>query len=755
MIVGLPFVLGLLLAAGSGPASGNGSDRASPALSQLARGHDAFRDGDYDRAARLLAGLAPRLPRVKDYVLYFGAESEFLAGRPARARPLFVQLEKIKSSRLAEMASFRVADCLWQEGARSEAVARYRRLLGANAEGQRPAERPTRTRMNSMIAGGTVLPDEAVGRFRVALALEEAVGKARPAQVEAARQRAARAFRAVNREFPAHPLAEEAGRKASSLEPSAPVPAAGAAPQAAPSGELPVRDRLVRAENLAEQRHLEAAVAELEKLGGVAMPAELAAERDFLLGMTIFKMRQDYGRAAKILLKVVQALPPDKAATAAFHGTRALSRVHRDDEAVAGYRQVVSRFGSSRWAPEAQFLAGRLELNRGRLKEAKVALEETVRRFPRSTFAEEAAWLVALSNVLLGEGQEALGSLDRYVRLAGRGDTERSEAARRATYFRGRALTMLKRPAEARAVYQELLARAPFTYYGVMAAAQLRASGQPATVDLPSWNGSLEPPRRREDALLGRVDDLTTAGLTTEAGLELVRGESALMGRLGRDRAMSVLFDRYPRTEQWRRAYQLAEIHGDAALAAEPRGPARVFWEASYPRAFPALVEKYAEPAGNPEFFLLSIMRKESGFLPTEVSYADARGLVQLIPPTGARLATEIGLAFSPEQLFMPETSIRLGARYLGGIARKFRGNIALAAGAYNAGAGPMMRWCDQHGKRPLDEFVELVTYEQSREYIKRVVGIQSRYHYLYRGKPLELALPIEGCRYLPTGPDY
>lgn len=752
MTAGLSFALVLLLAAaGTGTkASGEAAEKLRPPLSLLARGHEAFRAGKYEEAARLLSGLAPRLPRVKDYVLYFSAESEFLAGRPARARPMFSELARIKTSRLAEVADFRVADCQWQEGARAEAVTRYRRLLGANAEGQRPVDRPSRTRMNALIAGGAVMPDEAVGRFRVALALEEAVGKARPARVEAARQRAARAFRAVNLEFPAHPLAEEAGKKASALEPAPAGVATGAA-----AADMPVRDRLVRAENLADQRLLEAAVAELEKLGKVNMPADLAAERDFQLGMTVFKMRQDYGRAAKVLLKVVDALPPDKAATAAFHGYRALSRVNRDDEAVAGYRQVVARFGSSRWAPEAQFLSGRLELNRGRFKEAMVGLEQTVRRYPRSTFGEEAAWLVALSNVLIGEGEDALPALERYRRLAGGGEINRSEAARRATYFRGRALGLLERHAEARAVYQELVSRTPFSYYGVMAATQLRASGHPAAVVLPAWSGDLAASRPGRDALLARVDDLTAAGLETEAGLELVRGESALMSRLGRERAMAVLFDRYPRAMQWRRAYQLAETHGDAALASEPRGAARVFWEAAYPRAFPALIEKYEQPAGNPEFFLLSIMRKESGYLPTEVSYADARGLVQLIPPTGARLAKEIGIEFSPEQLFMPETAIRLGARYLGGIATKFRGNIALAAGAYNAGAGPMMRWCDQHGKRPLDEFVELVTYEQSREYIKRVIGIQARYHYLYKGKPLQMSLPIEGCKYLPTGPDY
>ena len=134
------------------------------------------------------------------------------------------------------------------------------------------------------------------------------------------------------------------------------------------------------------------------------------------------------------------------------------------------------------------------------------------------------------------------------------------------------------------------------------------------------------------------MEDLTTAGLEVEAGLELVRGESALMSRLGKDRALAVLFDRYPRgaavaprlpagREPRRRR------PGLGARGATPACSGR----RSYPRAFAELVDKYGPAEGNPPWFLLSIIRKESGFLPTEVSYADARGLVQVLPETGAR----------------------------------------------------------------------------------------------------------------------
>src|SRR5262249_38140623 len=153
------------------------------------------------------------------------------------------------------------------------------------------------------------------------------------------------------------------------------------------------------------------------------------------------------------------------------------------------------------------------------------------------------------------------------------------------------------------------------------------------------------------------------------------------------------------------RAYQLAEAHGAAALAAQPEGAGRVFWEAAYPRAYRQLIDKYGPPAGNPDLFLYAIMRKESGFSPHDVSYADARGLLPMIPPTRARVAAAAGWPFYPDELYDPEVNVRLGSIYIGSLFKKFGGQVPLAAGSYNAGPRAMTKWCEQHGKYAADEF--------------------------------------------------
>ena len=778
----LPRVLGRVLllvfvAASAGQAragwapvmAAGGAARMSPALAQLQRAVASYRSGDYEAAAKLLQGLPAKLPRIRDHVLYLAGESAYFAGRPKEALAQFRELERNKTARLAAWAPYRAADALWAMGDRAAAVAAYRKLLGTSAEGERPSQKLDRVRFNAQIASGWLPPDPVVGRFRVAQFLADATGQAGKAgrpdpRVQA---RAARAFRSLHLEFPAHPLADEAARRAALLEP-APTPgsaatipaseAAAALPAKAPGGANahldPAAQALARAEALADQRRFDDAVAELERLPG-NLPAPIEAERKYLLGMTKYRMRNDYPKAAQLLLAAAEGLSGEKAASAAFHGTRALSRADRDDEAIAGYRRFVERYPGNKLAPEASFLAGWLDFNRGRFRQALPSFEVTVQRFARSSFAVDAAWFTALGRFLLGEPEAALTALDRYGRLAGQSG-EAAEAGRRIAYFRARATWAVGKQNEARTMLQELAGKTPFSYYGIMARARLRAMGTPFALNLPEWSGkAVEVPATSDDPLIARVDELGAAGLTSEAAIELLRGESGLISRRGKDRALALLFDRYPRFAGWRRAFQLAEAHGDAALASAPQGAARLYWTASYPRAWADLVDKYGPREGNPDLFVHSIMRKESGYLPTEVSYADARGLMQTLPSLAARLAADSGVPFSDDELYLPEISIRWGAKYTGALARKFRGNLALAAGGYNAGAGAVMRWCAQNGKRPLDEFIELVTYDQTRKYMKLVLAIYGRYHLLYQGQPFEPALAVEGCRFDPAVPDY
>jgi soluble lytic murein transglycosylase len=665
----------------------------------LDQGQRAFAAGRYAEAARLLAGAEQKLPRTRDYALYLAAESEFYAGRPARARALYTTLIAEKDSRFAPVAPWRVADCLWAEGRKADAGAAYRKLVSKPPPGV----------------------DVVVARFHLA-------ELASPAD-------AAKLFHEIHVEHPAHPLAAEADKRA------------GAAPEAA--AEDPAQDkqrepkaRLRRAAVLADKKHNKEAIAELEALE--KLPPELEVERDLQLGLAKFGTRRDYPEAAALLLAVAPKLKGDRVPYATYQGARALARAGRDDEAIATNLQIVRDFPGTRWAVEAQFVAGWLEFNRGNYAASVPALQTILDKNGKSGFANDAAWYLALAHHFLDHPDQALTALADFVRLSGND----SEAALKASYWRGRFLLAKGNRDEARAAWRDLVERQPFSYYGLLAQARLRAAAVKVAVKLPlDESKPLKIPVKllRDPALL-RAEELAQAGLAVEAGLELQRNEDALEQRLGRDQALVLLLERYPRYQAFRRGYQLAEIRAKPALDAAPTGNARLPWEAAYPRAYRELVERHSKRAKTPPLFVYTIMQKETAFSPQLTSYADARGLLQLLPSLGAELAAKLKISFYPDELYQPDVNVRLGALHLGELARMFRGQIFLAAGAYNGGIRAMTRWLDRNGKRPLDEFVELIGSKQSREYIKRTSAIYARYQYLYTGKAYELPLKINAA---------
>ena len=704
--------------------------------SNLARGFAAYRAGEYHDAVKALRAALGEKLRNEDWAAFLLGESEFYDGDYRAARAAFERASHAHGGRPGAMAPFRIADCLWMEGDRAAAAKAYAGLV----------KKATAT------TGDVVL-----ARFRIA----EAAWAHDPA---AGRKQ----LLAIARDYPAHPLGDEALRRAGA--PAAPAVASKAVPpskEAAPPGpaatdNLSVPDRLKRAESLTKDRHWDEALVELDRLPAT-LPPEQAAERDYQIGMTKFHMRRDYAKAGDLLLATVPHLSGEKAASAAFHGARALSRVDRDDEAIAGYRKVVAEFPHSRFAAEAQYLSGWLEYNRGRFKESLPALQATLDHFGTSAFADDAAWCLAFAHFLLGDAAEATAGLERYARIPATGITD-AERGDRVAYWRARFRDKLgpkEGPASGRAEalegYRALARRAPLSFYGLLARARLREAGQEVPVTLPPKKIPLvAPAKATRDPVVARAEELADAGMDVEAGNEIEREEKGILQRAGGEKGAPWLLGLYRHADDFHRAYRFVESHDTGALAADPHADdgVRVFWEAAFPRAYAPLVDRYGPQAGNPELYLYAIMRKESGFDPHDVSYADARGLLQMIPPTSARVAAKAGDPFFPDQLYDPEVNIRLGALYIGALYKKFGGEVPLAAGAYNAGPRAMTRWCTQHGTHPTDEFVELVAFAQTREYVKRVTSLYAKYRFLYGPKPYEIPLVLN-TKVSPDGPDY
>jgi soluble lytic murein transglycosylase len=135
--------------------------------------------------------------------------------------------------------------------------------------------------------------------------------------------------------------------------------------------------------------------------------------------------------------------------------------------------------------------------------------------------------------------------------------------------------------------------------------------------------------------------------------------------------------------------------------------------------------------------FLFSVMRQESLFEGFVRSAAGARGLMQIMPATGDSIAANAGWppGYTSEDLYRPKVSLTFGAQYLNSQRDYFNGQLYPALAAYNAGPGNASIWWDLSGGDP-DLFLEIIRYDETRDYIRGIYEVFSIYRRLYDRTP-------------------
>ena len=132
-------------------------------------------------------------------------------------------------------------------------------------------------------------------------------------------------------------------------------------------------------------------------------------------------------------------------------------------------------------------------------------------------------------------------------------------------------------------------------------------------------------------------------------------------------------------------------------------------------------------------------IRAESIFNPKARSGANAMGLMQVLPSTGAATAKSLGLPWGgANSLYDSDTNIMLGTAYLRQMENKY-GTPYVAIAAYNAGPAPTARWQSQRPNYDPDFWIETISYKETREYVARVLAFSVIYDWRLNGK----ALPV------------
>ncbi|HYA26582.1 MAG TPA: lytic transglycosylase domain-containing protein [Thermodesulfovibrionales bacterium] len=141
-----------------------------------------------------------------------------------------------------------------------------------------------------------------------------------------------------------------------------------------------------------------------------------------------------------------------------------------------------------------------------------------------------------------------------------------------------------------------------------------------------------------------------------------------------------------------------------------------------YPMAYWPTVSAIARLYNLDPLVLLAVMREESRFDPDARSVAGALGLMQIMPQTAYSIDKYLGMDISDNsEIYDVRVNITIGAYHLNSLLRDL-GSLPLALAAYNAGQDNVKEWIKEGNYKSLDEFIEDIPYDETRNYVKRVL---------------------------------
>jgi soluble lytic murein transglycosylase len=420
------------------------------------------------------------------------------------------------------------------------------------------------------------------------------------------------------------------------------------------------------------------------------------------------------GRTSDALAQLAR-VPAPLAAEAAYQRARIYLTSGTAEQTRAALRDVVARFPrDTAAAASALYLLADLSTDDGDDDQAKTLFQQLYHQYPSSSRAAGARFRAAIIIYVHGAAPRAAAELDSLTTRYPKSDE--ADAAR---YWAGRAYADAGDKALASARWRSALAESPTSYYATTAARRLGETPwvPPARADSFARVPSL-------DSALARVRLLDSLGMDTEARFELEAIESGATTSPEKIAATAHALLEYGQAS---RAIRLGQKLADAGVR-----DARTY-RLLYPLLDQAELARDAKARGLDPALVAGLIRQESNFLPTAVSAANARGLMQVLPSVGEEVARSLGFpVWAPAVLLDPDANLQLGTAHLASFKQQY-GALPRVLAAYNAGGSRVDRWSKKSGMDDPEVFAERIPFVETRDYVRIVQRNAELYRALYR----------------------
>ncbi|OGR08350.1 MAG: hypothetical protein A2341_25120 [Deltaproteobacteria bacterium RIFOXYB12_FULL_58_9] len=682
--------------------------------------------GEPTEALTLLDGLEVQIPEAVDFICAAQATALRMTGQWEHALGAWQCAMATVNTPLLGAALYGVADAHYALGQINEAQRAYQHAL---------REAPK-------------LDHASTARFNIAV-----IDEARRRWLEAAS-----GYTAIVYYRPTDPLAHVAQARLAQLV------AAGRAPKAS------FGIRIARIDRLLKSRRFDDAQQELSEIDALATSPSRRTSIKARKAQLAYYLR-DSEVAQKLYAELAESSHGWRKRSYEMWVARCLSSTNKNAEAIRAYLALADKNKNEQEGREALFKAAWLAYNSREHEQAVRHFGEFLERYPTDTAVDEVLWYLSWNAYRLDDLQTAYTTLERLRR-----ELPRSPLVQGAIYWQGRILEHQGYATKAAEQYKLAFDHNPLDYYALLATrrlrggvdmtaivgaalvattgdprglvsdkggsgAELRASPEPSVDELPE-GGRFEPLSTTRLPWGGAIFDwnnplgrralvLIELGLHHEAAdlvqnLPIQPGHEASSVHYARARLLYGLGD-------FATAYKLTLANFRKEISTLPAAQTRHLFHIAYPTAFEPLVQSNGAKYGVSPLLLLAVMRQESAFETRARSWAAAMGLMQIIPPTGQRIASALGVEqFDAAMLNLPAVNVQFGAWYLSGLVSKYHGHLPLAIASYNAGPSAVTKWVDTASGIATDEFIEEIPYRETRQYVKRVLSNLQAYDILY-----------------------
>ncbi|MCC7209511.1 MAG: tetratricopeptide repeat protein [Anaerolineae bacterium] len=420
------------------------------------------------------------------------------------------------------------------------------------------------------------------------------------------------------------------------------------------------------------------------------------------------------------------------------------------DAAIERYQKLAEAHPDVLQAAEALWRAGYLYSTQGALEQSLATFEILGTKYPNTTQAMDGLFRAGMA--ALNQGMNARAQ--RLFALLANGGSGELKAA--GYLWLGRLYQLDNQPEQARLAYAEAANADPGGYYSLRAGDLL--NGRAPFVPPPRLDWAYNTPEyvAQAEQWMRERFSLTAQGVLWPLSAELaadprlVRGGelfavAAYDDAIGEFTALTddnrqnplalyQLATHFQSIGLYRQSIEAAARLIDLAQIRTVEAP-KYIAALRFPIAYHDLVLPEAEKYKLDPLLVFSLIRQESLFQGVATSSAQAQGLMQIIPDTGAYIAMKLGWPnFQNSDLYRPHINVTFGIYYLAEQLQTFDGSVYAALAAYNGGPGNSAEWLRISNGDP-DLFVQAITFDETRTYVRRIYEQYETYSAIYAAR--------------------